>query len=106
MRRKPLHCGVIGMKVGDLANLMGVSESDLIGFAKLIASEIEKDNISDFFVSEESSGHREDITLAYASHAVKRFREFQTTYMTNSNVSNLFNDIVFAKIKYGEEIER
>lgn len=86
-----------------LANEMGVSEADVLCFARSIANSITKDRSADFFVST-SEQNQCDMVSAYATHAVRKMNEFYTSYITSSEVSNLFNDMVFAGLS-GVNIE-
>lgn len=90
------------MNIKELSESLGVSESDVSSFIKMIISEMRKDNVDGVFLtlSEIEMG---EMAQAYGSFVTKKFSEFYTTYITNTNVNSLFNDMVFARIKYGEE---
>lgn len=90
--------------VKQLASEMGVSESDVLGFARSIANSIEKDKASEFFVNS-SEQNQCDMVSAYATYEVRKIDDFYTSYITNSEVSDLFNDMVYAAVK-GMEIKK
>lgn len=90
--------------IKSLAEQMGVSESDVLCFARSIANSIEKDRAADFFVNA-SEQNQCDMVNAYATHAVRKINEFYTSYITNSEVSSLFNDMVYA-VATGMEIKK
>lgn len=89
--------------IKQLAKDMGVSESDVLCFARSIANSITKDRAADFFVST-SEQNQCDMVQAYAAHAVRKINEFHTSYMTDSRVNSLFNDMVYASVN-GMEIK-
>lgn len=83
-----------------LSYQMGVEVSEVEAFAKSICNSMEQDKVEGFFVDNATNEERRELTVAYAQHAVKKLQEFQTSYMTNQNMRILFNDMVFAQLKY------
>lgn len=90
----------IDSDIESLAYKMGVELREVEMFAKSICNSIQQDKADSFFTNEASEDERKDMTLAYAQHAVRKLQEFQTSYMTNQNMRSLFNDMVFAQLKY------
>ncbi|AUM58682.1 hypothetical protein phiP47_054 [Plesiomonas phage phiP4-7] len=90
--------------IKSLAKDMGVSEADVLCFARSIASSIEKDGASAFFVNADDQA-KFDMVNAYASHTVRKINEFYTSYITNIEVNSLFNDMVYA-VATGMEIKK
>lgn len=90
----------IDSDIESLAYKMDVNPREVEMFARSICNSIEQDKANDFFVDSATEEERKDITLAYAQHAVRKIQEFYTSYMTNQNLRNLFNDMIFAQLKY------
>ena len=90
----------IDSDIESLAYKMDVEPREVEMFAKSICNSIQQDKADSFFTIDASEDERKDMTLAYAQHAVRKLQEFQTSYMTNQNMRSLFNDMVFAQLKY------
>lgn len=88
------------MSIKSLAAEMGVSESDVVAFARNVIHELSKDGMDSVFL-EASESDREDITQAYAACAVKKLEAFHTAYITNTEVKSVFDDAVYAELKHG-----
>ena len=88
------------MSIEALAKDMGVSESDVAEFAQNVIRELQRDGVDGVFL-EMSESDREDMAIAYAAHAAKKVAEFHTTYITNTEVKSVFDDMVFAELKNG-----
>lgn len=85
--------------VKQLSETMGVSESDVLAHATLIANEIKRDKVESFFIeSDESVGV--DMIKAYSEEAVKTSDRITTAYLTNSEFKQWTQDAVIANI-YG-----
>lgn len=87
------------MDTKELSLLLGVSEKYVISFASMILNEMKKDNIDDNFLSL-SEKQRCEVIQAYGSFVVNKFYEFYITYTTNTDVKSIFNDMIFANLKY------
>lgn len=90
----------IDTPVEALAYQMGVDAREVEMFARSICNSMGQDKIEGFFVSNASDEERKELTVVYARHAVKKLQQFHTSYMTNQTVKALFNDMVFAQLKY------
>ncbi|MGL5703624.1 MAG: hypothetical protein ACRCW5_11005 [Cetobacterium sp.] len=82
----------------NLAKDMGVSEADVLCFARSIANSIKQDLAAEPFISIFNDEERCDMVNAYASHAVRKINEFHTSYITDTRVNSLFNDMVYAAV--------
>jgi hypothetical protein len=90
----------IDSDIESLAYKIDVEPREVEMFARSICNSIQQDKADSFFTNEASEDERNEMTAAYAQHAVKKLKEFQTSYMTNQNMRSLFNDMVFAQLKY------
>mgnify|MGYP003661555685 CR=1 FL=1 len=90
----------IDSDIESLAYKMDVEPREVEMFAQSICNSIQQDKADSFFTNEASENEQKEMTVAYAQHAVKKLQEFQTSYMTNKNMRSLFNDMVFAQLKY------
>lgn len=90
----------IDSNIESLAYKMDVEPREVEMFAQSICNSIQQDKADSFFTKEASEDEQKEIAVAYAQHAVKKLQEFQTSYMTNQNMRSLFNDMVFAQLKY------
>lgn len=77
--------GQIMDNIKNLAESFGVSEADLMCFAKSVAISIQKDKSADYYMS---TGEQEqvDICQAYAQHAVRKLDIFRGRYHMHPEV--------------------
>ena len=90
----------IDTPIESLSFQMGVDVREVECFAKSVCNSLKQDNISDFYVNGATEEQQSEISQAYAQHAVKKMEQFHTAMLTNTEVQNLFYDMVFAQFKY------
>lgn len=84
----------MSMTVEQLAKEMGVSTNDVLSLANLVMGYIISDDADKVFL-EMTQEQQVDMIHAYVAHAAKKMKEFQISYMTNTDVKSLFNDMVY-----------
>lgn len=82
-------------KIKELAELMGVSPTDVKCLAESVCNSLELDGTAEAFVTSDSEA-RKSLTEAYVVHAVKKYNSFQNKYMTNPEARDAFNQSVVA----------
>jgi hypothetical protein len=75
-----------------LAKDFNVSESDLVNFAKMIASSLTQDGVNADQVEPE-------LVQAYAIDQVKKTERFHSTYLTNSEARITFQRNILESLK-------
>ncbi|MEB5526666.1 hypothetical protein GOP96_06395 [Vibrio cholerae] len=80
-----------------LAQSMGVSEKEVLMLAQGIVNDLQADRVDGLFVEADEKTQCEFVQ-AYAAHQVKKFRNFQTTYLTNPSARHSFQESVHALI--------
>lgn len=72
-----------------LAEYMGVSEADILCLARSVINSMAQDKALSTFVEADADQQRQ-ILEAHIAHAVKKFEQFQTRYMTNPAAREAF----------------
>lgn len=90
----------IDTPIESLAFQMGVDVCEVKCLAQSICNSLEKDKVSGFYVENANQQQKIELTQAYARHAVKKMNQFYTSYITNTTSRDLFNDMIFAQLKY------
>lgn len=87
------------MDIKELAAATGVSEKEVEIFARGIIHELTKDGADSLFVE---AGESDQCAMveAYAIHTAKMMEKFHTAYITNTAVKSVFDDMVYAELKY------
>lgn len=86
------------MNIEQLAKEMNVTVNDVMNLAQSVMNYLIQDGIGETFLTMSEDQQVETIH-AYVSHAVKKMKEFQISYMTNTDVKSLFNDMVYGALK-------
>ncbi|EKA5635980.1 hypothetical protein OKZ62_001884 [Vibrio navarrensis] len=81
-----------------LAKSMGVSEIDVRMMVQGIVDDFARDGLENIYVNSDINTQC-DLLQAYAMHQVKKFRNFHTTYLTNSQAARAFQESVYALAK-------
>ena len=76
-------------QIKELAESMNVSVADLMCLAQSVANDIKKDKSEQALIEMPI-----DTAQAYASHAVRKMNQFTSTYLTNSEARNVFQQNV------------
>lgn len=80
------------MNAQDLAKSMNVSVTDVMALAQSVANSMIKDGLS-------AEHANTDTVTAYIPHAVKKFEQFQSKYLTNPEARTAFCVSTFNDIK-------
>ncbi|MFZ2172348.1 MAG: hypothetical protein WAW61_22270 [Methylococcaceae bacterium] len=75
--------------IKELADSMNVSVTDLMCLAKSVAISIKQDKAEQAMIEMPI-----ETTRAYVAHAVRKMNQFTSTYLTNGEARNLFNQNV------------
>lgn len=86
------------MNIEQLAKEMNVTVNDVMNLAQTVMNYLIQDNIDETFLAMSEDQQVETIQ-AYVLHAVNKMKEFQISYMTNTDVKALFNDMVYGRLK-------
>jgi hypothetical protein len=76
-------------QIKELAESMNVSVAYLMCLAQSVANDIKKDKAEQAMIEMPI-----ETTQAYASHAVRKMNQFTSTYLTNSEARNVFQQNV------------
>jgi len=79
--------------VQSLSRDMGVSEADLICFAQSVANSMKKDKLT------QKHAEQVGIVTAYASHAIRKFQQFQTKILTSEEAKKAFMEKIYADVR-------
>lgn len=85
------------MNIEQLAKEMNVTVNDVMNLAQSVMNYLIHDEIGETFLTMSQDQQVETIQ-AYVSHAVRKMKEFQISYMTNTDVKALFNDMVYGRL--------
>jgi hypothetical protein len=80
-------------QIKELSESMNVSVADLMCMAKSVANSIEQDKAKDAFIAM-NEDVRVETTLAYSQHAVRKINKFTSTYLTNKEAKEAFQQSV------------
>ncbi|MCP4365410.1 MAG: hypothetical protein GY800_08960 [Planctomycetes bacterium] len=83
----------IDEQIKELAESMGVSETDLRALATSAVNSIKRDGAKEAYLAE-SEENQTKLAEAYASDAVRKNDSFVTTYLTNSAARKGFQESV------------
>ena len=89
------------MKTLELANSMGVTESDVTSLVNMVGTSLIADKMKDIFLGMDED-ERNNVVLAYVSAEVKKFNNFCVSLLTNTEKRSAFEQYMFYKLK--EEI--
>jgi hypothetical protein len=80
--------------IAELAKEMNVSQADVRMLANSIVNSLRADKCVQAFI-ESDEQQKIELTAAYATHAVKKFESFHTTYISNPEARRVFQQSVF-----------
>lgn len=84
--------------VKQLAEMMNVSEADAMDHANLIANELKRDKVQEFFVNcDDQTGC--EMVQTYSKAAVNTIEKITTAYLTKPAVKQWTQDAVLANLQ-------
>lgn len=86
------------MNIEQLAKEMNVTVFVVENLTKSILNYLQHDDVAERFLTMSEAQQIETIQ-AYVLYAVNKMKEFQISYMTNTDVKALFNDMVYGALK-------
>lgn len=93
------------MNTSEMAKILNVTETDLMMLLNSVVESIKTDKAVDCFLGM-SESERVEMSQAYIVHAVKKFESFVTSYITNQDKKQSFNEYIFELLKGDSEIKK